>query len=64
MQPRRQHNQDYPRELLASAYHEVGAITVDGEPRLHVYRLGGAGSPLGVHERIYGWRPYTIRSPG
>ena len=44
----KEHNQDYPRDLLASAYHEIGAISVAGKPRLHIYRLGDAGSPLGT----------------
>jgi hypothetical protein len=31
--------QDYPRELLQSEYQVVGAVTVGGRPRLHIYEL-------------------------
>jgi hypothetical protein len=43
----KEHNQDYPKDLLASEYREVGAIAVGGEPRLHVYHFGDTGSPVG-----------------
>lgn len=35
----KEHEQDYPRELLQSEYQVIGTITVGGEPRLHIYEL-------------------------
>jgi len=35
----KEHEQDYPRELLQNEYQVVGAVTVGGEPRLRIYEL-------------------------
>jgi 4-amino-4-deoxy-L-arabinose transferase-like glycosyltransferase len=44
------HKQDYPAELLASDYREVGAIAVSDERRLHIYRLAPGEGGVGVFD--------------
>jgi len=35
----KEHEQDYPRELLQGEYQVVGTVTVGGRPRLHIHEL-------------------------
>ena len=42
-----EHKQDYPRQLLAAEYEEIGRVTVSGEVRLHIYGLSPAQEGLG-----------------
>jgi hypothetical protein len=45
----KEHEQDYPVELLASAYSEIGRVLVSGESRLRIYHVSPAQGNLGPY---------------
>ena len=68
----KEHNQDYPKDLLASAYREVGGIRVRDNILLHIYQLLPAAKSLGtyddgelapLYDRITGLRPPQEQRP-
>lgn len=42
------HKQDYPAELLAAEYAEIGGVSVSAQQRLHIFQQKPAGEDIGV----------------
>ncbi len=59
------HKQDYPRQLLAAEYEEIGRVTVSGEVRLHIYGLSPAQEGLGdLHDEFLASRYHEATGLG